>query len=57
MLAAGAVFVQPTFAATEEPAPAASETMKAKPAKQHKAHRTHEKHLRHSSLAKTHKAG
>lgn len=57
LLIAGAAFVQPSFAATEEPAPAASEPTKAKPAK-HKAQRHgHAKHERHSATMKTHKAG
>lgn len=54
LLIAGAAFVQPSFAATEEPAPAASETAKPKPVK-HKAHR-HHGHEKHSSLLKAHKA-
>lgn len=54
LLIAGAAFVQPSFAAAEEPAPAASEPAKQKPAK-HKAHRRHG-HERHSSLVKWHKA-
>ncbi len=54
LLIAGAAFVQPSFAATEEPAPATSEPAKPKPVK-HKAHR-HHGHEKHSSLLKAHKA-
>lgn len=55
LLIAGAGFVQPSFAATEEPAPAASEPAKPKPVK-HKAHRHHHGHEKHSMLLKAHKA-
>ncbi|MEK4034686.1 hypothetical protein WOC76_10380 [Methylocystis sp. IM3] len=52
LLIAAAGMAQPSFAATgEEPAAAASEPMKTKPAK-HK----HHKHERHSALTKAHKA-
>jgi len=54
LVVVGAAFSQPVLAATEEPAPAATEPAKAKPAK-HKTQRHMQKHERHSSIAK-HKA-
>lgn len=56
LIFAGAAVAQPSFAATEEPAPAASEPAKAKPAK-HKTQRHSPKHERHTSITKGHKAG
>ncbi|MGJ0392335.1 MAG: hypothetical protein ACR650_06185 [Methylocystis sp.] len=55
LVTAGATFAQPSFAATEEPAAAAAEPTKAKPAKAGKAHR-HGRNERHSSLVAAHKA-
>ncbi len=51
LLIAGAGMAQPSFAAGEQPAAAATEPMKAKPVK-HK----HHKHERHSAITKAHKA-
>jgi hypothetical protein len=56
LVVAGAAFAQPVLAATEEPAPAATEPAKVKPAK-HKSQRHMQKHERHSSVTKAHKAG